>query len=1207
MDGVVRPDAARTDSGGSTDSDDFPVSLTHRFHDQGFDSELPSGYQAGGVQDEITPLTDISASPSWSSGYPQSRTRGPMDVQESQYGTVDGSAVGSPKPTRPGGPARQISSTYQPPRNPLHRPPHILPTSGKHRSYSASRDARPRRDPNAQYRAQEKAYIDQLRQNPYDYFGREPYTPSLDTSVESDHDALSPSPEVQFDNEIYDQDTQLFFNNESDLPSLEEMQMPGNRERLEWHGMLASVLNGDVVRQEKQRLEGPGKELDNSERRQQLWVGARAKLCGRTEAAQRRLLEEGRAASVSQVEDIINFEIKGEAEAGKPAEGQIQDVVERIEKIEHWFPCDKELRATIEKTGSEAYVGSTEALIAWHNTTEMINTELSILKAWVGNDELDFSKVNTDTKTGAALKDDLTFLDRLHKDESLVSLQGTGDKPQSKQGLLVPLAKVIGKAKKTLIENADQFAKRHLPPYMEELLTLINFPSRLIQEIIRMRLNHVGSLKDPASMEPMMQAQMISQFRILLDLAMKVKIEYTMLSAPERGWDLPPCIDDNFDSVVVDALKFYLKMLNAKLVGNRTTFKEADILDSEYDFCKEVGQQLDGGDVEVAEQFCGLTARALHRLSHTCEKELTRPPEKNALDISRRYKALLDSVRVRQRKLMRFSKTLSENFENASEYNISLDDRRMHELYDALVDSQHFLIESPSFQHEGIYLLGSPSLYGDATTIQSLLGTRYKSSEKGENQKKMEDPRNPYILILRPDEPFRWDGRRLDVTMRAPSMDIRLGRLRLVADGSLQRLQTARSVFVHSIGLDLNILVEVRANLSRVKVELGKIKTTAYKLSMTIMESVEIIRGQTKGLDNQELIHTCFSFATEFGTRSKAYLDTGRRMMINMKLTRLALDWVGFICDDCIASDRKTFKWAVSALEFAMKMTQGSSILSITDEEFSKMCVRVAGCMSLLISHFDIMGAKSTLAAQAAKRRDEASGGSMRKMDISKMKDDAEASKIVREQWVAALHEFEEKRVQKLAERQRMGRVMEDTSDADRSLTYLSSTATNITMQWQLGQYVGGGTFGSVYAAYNLDSGNLMAVKEIRLQDPQLIPTVAGQIRDEQAVLEVLDHPNIVSYYGIEVHRDKVYIFMEYCSGGSLAALLEHGRIEDETVIQVYALQLLEGLAYLHQSNITHRDIKPESKSSSHPSDPQVLFSQYVFNPHQTSFSTTTA
>lgn len=442
----------------------------------------------------------------------------------------------------------------------------------------------------------------------------------------------------------------------------------------------------------------------------------------------------------------------------------------------------------------------------------------------------------------------------------------------------------------------------------------------------------------------------------------------------------------------------------------------------------------------------------------------------------------------------------------------------------------------------------------------------------------MEDPSNPYVLILRPDEPLYWEGKKLEVTMRAPSMDIRPGRVRLVADGSLQRLQNARSTFLQALGINLDILTEMRANLPRVNMELGKIKKTAYKLSNTIMESVEIIRKQTKGMENQELIQACFAFATEFGKRSVTYMDVNRRMMNNLKLTRLALDWVSFICDDCVASDRKTFKWAVVALEFAMIMTQGPNILSITDQEFTRLRIKVAGCMSLLISHFDIMGAKSTLAAQAEKQRVEALAGQFRKMDISRMKDDAEASKFVREQWLTRLNEIEEARKQKVAERQALGRVMEGSNDADRSLTYLSSSATNVTMRWQQGQFVGGGTFGSVYAAINIDSGVLMAVKEIRLQDPQLIPTVAGQIRDEQAVLEVLDHPNIVSYYGIEVHRDKVYIFMEYCSGGSLANLLEHGRIEDETVVQVYALQMLEGLAYLHQNRIAHRDIKPESE-----------------------------
>ena len=1159
---MERPELSHHDSGGSASSDDAALSLNHPGHDAGFDDDEDTDdtlqFTPGSTVSGITPLTNPpSSQPTWNS-QPQLKPKVSSSIETHENPRQLPNGMASPRPQRPFGPARTPSSTYNPPRKPSNYMP--LHTS-RQRSYSSSR----RRDPNAQYRAQEKAYIQQLRQDPNNDYYDDAYTPSLAYSTDSEPDDDSPSSEVHFDNDNYDQDTQLFYNNDDVQPSLEELQVPENRERLEWHSMLASVLKGDVVKQEKQRLIGTTEQKGEKALSNEIWIGVRSKVCGRSLAAQKRMVEEGRAGLNPEIEGIIAFQIKGEAEVGKPAAGQVEDVVQKIERCESLYPTRGALLEAHSRAASKEFRDSCEAVIAWHNTTELINTELAILQGWVGNQELNFAKTKSETTGGAGLTDDASFLERIHKDDGLKSLHGD-------HSMLLGVTEVIRKAKATLIENAAAFARRHLPPYIEELLTLINFPSRLIQEIIRMRLNYARKMKDPTQLSAMMVEQVISQFQILLKLAVRIKQEYTVVSQPEPGWELPPCIDDNFDLVVLDALKFYFKMLNSKLVGNKNTFKETEILEQEWEFSNSIGRFLDGGDVEVAEQFSGLTAKALQRLTTHFERELQRKPEENAADMDKRYKQILDSARVRQRKLFRFSRLLSQRFENATDFSIAFDSRQLQDLLGNLMASGHVLVNVPSMEQAGIYLIASPTLLERPRDILSILGTSFHAEDDQGN------PENPYVLIVRPDKGWFWDSKRMSVEMRAPSMDIRPNRLRLVADGSQQRLINARLAFFQAIGTKVDILAEMRANLPRVNIELGKIKKTAYKLSNTIMESVEIIRKQTKGFQNQELIQTCFAFATEFGKRSVTYMDVNRRLMNNLKLTRLGLDWVSFICDDCVASDRKTFKWAVVALEFAMVMTRGPNILSISDEEFTRLRTKVAGCMSLLISHFDIMGARSTLAAQAEKQRIEALAGQFRKMDISRMKDDAEASAFIREQWLSQLQEIDEVRKQRDTERQPMGRVLEAANDADRSLTFLSSSATNAQLRWQQGQFVGGGTFGSVYAAINLDSGYLMAVKEIRLQDPQLIPTVAGQIRDEQAVLEVLDHPNIVSYYGIEVHRDKVYIFMEYCSGGSLASLLEHGRIEDETVIQVYALQMLEGLAYLHQSGICHRDIKPESK-----------------------------
>jgi mitogen-activated protein kinase kinase kinase len=1149
------PDLATNDSGESGSSGDSQSEMPSA----SLDSSLHSYYDSS---NHTTPFSSFDARASMSSLIPDLRKRsGSGDVNASSARLLELTTNGgTSRPQRPIGPARTPSSTYAPARRPQNPPHSISIAIQRNRSSSASRV---RRDPNASYRAQEKAYVQRLRQDqPTEYF--EPYTPSIGYSTESDTDEESPTSDIHFDNDPYDQETLLFYGNEDVQPTTEDLKDPANRERLEWHGMLASVLTGDVVRQEKKRLIGASEKQGEYSLKAELWLGIRSKICGRTLAAQRRIVEDGRANLAATLEEITKFEVQGESEAGKSPIQQVRDVVKKIEKCESLYPSQTALVNANKAAGSAQYQATCDAVISWHNTTELINTELAILQSWVGNAELDFLRAKERSPGANGLSDESSFIDRLLKEDGLKSLQG-------KKSMLLGVSEVIQKAKSTLIQNSEAFAKRHLPPYIEELLTLISFPSRLIEDIIKVRLAYAKKMKDSAQQNSMMQEQMISQFQILLKLAIRIKQEYAAISQPQPGWDLPPCIDESFDQVALDALKYYFKMLSWRLGGNKNAFKEAEVLEQEWNFSNEIGRHLQGGDIEVAEQFSSLTHKALYRLSQTFEKELQRKPKETAAEMNKRYKQILDSVRVRQRMLQRFSRVLRDRFENATDFSIAMSREKLMHLYDCLIETGHFLVYTASFEHDGIFLIASPSLWDRPYYIQSILGTCYHEDDTPE------DPTNPYLLILRPEIPVHWGGRAIDANIREPPVDVKIGHIRLIADGSQARLANARLSFLDSIDMHLDMVVEERSNLHKVNTKLTEIKRVAYKLSNTIMDSVEIIRKQTEGKDCQELIQACFVFATEFGQRSLLYMDRNRRQMNNIKLTKLALDWVSFICDDCIAADRKTFRWAVLALEFAMVMTNGSHILSLGEDEYAKLRAKVAGCMSLLISHFDIMGARSTLAAQAEKHRTEALAGQFRK-DVGRLLDDEESAEYVQKERLEQLAVLDEVRKQKEAERQALGRVLEESNEADRSLTSLSSSATNVTMRWSQGQFVGGGTFGSVYAAINLDSGYLMAVKEIRLQDPQLIPTIACQIRDEMGVLEVLDHPNIVSYYGIEVHRDKVYIFMEYCSGGSLAGLLEHGRIEDEQVIMVYALQLLEGLAYLHESGIVHRDIKPESE-----------------------------
>ncbi|WOL00076.1 mitogen-activated protein kinase kinase kinase YODA-like isoform X1 [Canna indica] len=129
--------------------------------------------------------------------------------------------------------------------------------------------------------------------------------------------------------------------------------------------------------------------------------------------------------------------------------------------------------------------------------------------------------------------------------------------------------------------------------------------------------------------------------------------------------------------------------------------------------------------------------------------------------------------------------------------------------------------------------------------------------------------------------------------------------------------------------------------------------------------------------------------------------------------------------------------------------------------------------------------------------------------------------------------------------------------------------------RWKKGKLIGRGTFGHVYAGFNSESGEMCAMKEVTLfMDDAKSKESAKQLGQEICLLSRLRHPNIVQYYGCEMIDDKLYVYLEYVSGGSIHKLLQEYGPLGETAIRSYTQQILSGLAYLHAKNTVHRDIK---------------------------------
>ena len=122
---------------------------------------------------------------------------------------------------------------------------------------------------------------------------------------------------------------------------------------------------------------------------------------------------------------------------------------------------------------------------------------------------------------------------------------------------------------------------------------------------------------------------------------------------------------------------------------------------------------------------------------------------------------------------------------------------------------------------------------------------------------------------------------------------------------------------------------------------------------------------------------------------------------------------------------------------------------------------------------------------------------------------------------------------------------------------------------------IGVDAFAHVYRCKNKFNGFEIALRQVdtRFQHKRLQQHVKA-LYQEMQVLRKLKHKHIVKCYGILHASDSVSLLMEYVKGGSIDCLiLKQGALQEKDV-STFCQQILEGLVYLHDNKIVHRDLK---------------------------------
>jgi serine/threonine-protein kinase len=130
--------------------------------------------------------------------------------------------------------------------------------------------------------------------------------------------------------------------------------------------------------------------------------------------------------------------------------------------------------------------------------------------------------------------------------------------------------------------------------------------------------------------------------------------------------------------------------------------------------------------------------------------------------------------------------------------------------------------------------------------------------------------------------------------------------------------------------------------------------------------------------------------------------------------------------------------------------------------------------------------------------------------------------------------------------------------------------------EYEITRLLGQGGFAAVYEAQDKMLDRRVAIKQLSLDKAKDDKNVKRFIQEARIAAD-LEHPNVVTVYGLRIEDKRIYIILEFLPGGSLRQMIDQqGKLPTGQAIKLTS-GICEGLAKLHSKKIIHRDVKLEN------------------------------